>query len=371
MDVQRLKDSFARVAMHGDAVPLFFYSDLFLRHPETRDLFPVSMAAQRDRLVHALGRIVSDVDRLDDLRPFVQDLGREHRKFGAVADHYPAVGASLLATLAHFNGPAWTPELATDWQTAYELVAQVMIEAAADDATVRPAFWEGTVVAHELRRFDIATFRVATSEPLDYLPGQSVSMESPERPRIWRFYSMANAPRDDLTMDFHVRMLDGGTLSMVLTRGLAVGARLKIGPPVGALTYEPGSGRDVLLAAGSTGLAPLKAIAEQIAGLPDPPRVHLFFGARTADGLYDLADLEKMAAGCRWLTVVPVVSDEPGFPGERGPLHDVLARSGNWCGHDVYASGPTPMVEATVTQLMALGVPRGQIHLEDFGWSEP
>jgi hypothetical protein len=34
--------------MHGDAVPLFFYADLFLRHPETRDLFPVSMAAQRD-----------------------------------------------------------------------------------------------------------------------------------------------------------------------------------------------------------------------------------------------------------------------------------------------------------------------------------
>jgi ferredoxin-NADP reductase len=29
------------------------------------------------------------------------------------------------------------------------------------------------------------------------------------------------------------------------------------------------------------------------------------------------------------------------------------------------------MVEATVTQLMALGVPRSQIHLEDFGWSEP
>ena len=41
LDVQRLQDSFARMAMHGDAVPLFFYSDLFLRHPETRDLFPV------------------------------------------------------------------------------------------------------------------------------------------------------------------------------------------------------------------------------------------------------------------------------------------------------------------------------------------
>jgi len=29
------------------------------------------------------------------------------------------------------------------------------------------------------------------------------------------------------------------------------------------------------------------------------------------------------------------------------------------------------MVEATATQLTALGVPPGQIHVEDFGWSEP
>jgi len=357
--------------MHGDAVPLFFYSDLFLRHPETRELFPVSMAAQRDRLVHALARVVSEAGHLDAITGYLQDLGREHRKFGAIDGHYPAVGASLLATLAHFNGAAWTPELAADWQAAYGRVAQVMTEAAAEDAGNRPAWWEATVVAHELRRFDIATFRVAITEPMLYLPGQSVSVEAPERPRIWRFYSMANAPRDDLTMDFHIRMIDGGALSIVLTRGLAVGSRLRIGAPVGTLTYRPEPGRDVLLVAGSTGLAPLKAIAEQISLLPDPPRVHLFFGARTADGLYDLAGLEKMAAGCPWLTVVPAVSHEPGFPGERGLLHEVLARSGNWREHDVYASGPTPMVEATVNQLTALGVPQGRIHVEDFGWSEP
>ena len=29
MDAQRLKDNFAHVAQHGDAVALFFYSDLF------------------------------------------------------------------------------------------------------------------------------------------------------------------------------------------------------------------------------------------------------------------------------------------------------------------------------------------------------
>jgi NAD(P)H-flavin reductase/hemoglobin-like flavoprotein len=357
--------------MHGDAVPLYFYSDLFLRHPHVRDLFPVSMAVTRDRLVHALGRIVSQVDDLDNLRGYLADLGRDHRKFGAIAEHFPAVGTSLLATLAYFSQDAWTPELAADWEAAYGIVADVMIGAAEEDAKTHPAVWEATVVDHELRRFDIAAFRLVTSEPLDYLPGQSVSIESPARPRLWRLYSIANAPREDSTMDFHVRLVDGGALSMVLTRGLPVGSRLRIGAPVGSLTLDTQSGRDVLLVAGSTGLAPLKAILEQISGLDRPPRVHLFTGAQTADGLYDAVGLEKLAVGCPWLTVTPVVSGEPGFAGERGQLPDVVARSGSWRDHDAYIAGPTPMVQATTTQLIDSGVPSSQIHVEDFGWSEP
>jgi hemoglobin-like flavoprotein len=283
--------------MHGDAMPLFFYSDLFLRHPETRDLFPVSMTVMRDRFLHALATVVSQVDDLDTLREYLRELGRDHRKFGTLAEHYPAVGVSLLATLAHFSAENWTAELAADWKAAYDLVAEIMISAAEEDAAGRPPFWEATVVAYELHRFDIATFRVVTSEPLQYLPGQSVGMESGARPRIWRYYSMANAPREDQTLDFHVRMIDGGTLSMVLARGLGAGAKLRLGPPVGTFTFDAGAGRDVLLVAGGTGLAPVKAILDQISGLPEPPRVHLYFGARTEDGLYDLTDLEKMATG--------------------------------------------------------------------------
>jgi NAD(P)H-flavin reductase/hemoglobin-like flavoprotein len=370
LDCQRIKDSFARVAMHGDAMPLFFFSDLFLRHPECRDLFPVSMAVLRDRFLHALATVVAQVDDLDTLCGYLRNLGRDHRKFGTLAEHYPAVGVSLLATLAHFSAENWTAGLAADWKDAYDMVAEIMISAAEEDAARRPPFWEATVVAHELRRFDIATFRVATGEPLPYLPGQSVGMESTARPRIWRYYSMANAPRADHTLDFHVRMIDGGALSMVLTRGLAVGAKLRLGAPVGTFTFDAGAGRDVLLVAGGTGLAPVKAIVDQISALPDPPRVCLYFGARTGDGLYDLTDLEKMTTGFPWLTVVAAVSDEPGYQGERGPLPDVVARGGNWRAHEAYVAGSTAMVEAVVSRLTTAGVPAGQIHAEDFGWSE-
>ena len=373
LDVVRLRESFARVAMHGDEFPLFFYSDLFIKHPGVRELFPVSMAAQRDHLVDALVKIVSQVDNVDDLTAFLEGLGRDHRRFGAVAEHYDAMGASLLATLEHFSGPDWTPELAADWKAAYELIGSVMTAAAREDEQqLRPSWWRGTVVAHERRTFDVSVLFVRPEPRMDYLPGQSVAIESPSRPKLWRYYSMANAPRRDGLLEFHIRLIDGGAVSMALTSGTIADTELRLGPPVGALTLtQPVSGQDLLLVAGSTGLAPLKAILDQVAALPQPPKVHLFFGARTADGLYDLDSLEKMAAQHSWLTITPAVSADAKFAGETGSLPDVVARHGDWSGHDAYLAGPTEMVRETVARLASAGMAQEQIHIEDYGWSEP
>jgi NAD(P)H-flavin reductase/hemoglobin-like flavoprotein len=399
VDVARLRASFARIAMHGDEVPLHFYSDLFLKHPETRTMFPVSMQAQRAHLVDALVRVVASADNAESLTAFLRDLGRDHRKFGTLAGHYDAVGESLLATFAYFCGDSWDAELAADWKAAYELIAGVMTAAATEDEQYRPAFWTGTVVAQERRTFDITVLTVRTEPALEYVPGQSVAVESPARPRLWRYYSMANAPRSDGTVDFHVRLIDGGAVSMALTAATSVGSELRIGPPVGALRLDASAARDVLMVAGSTGLAPLKAMIEQLAArsqvpggqLPGSqvsgsqlargredgraidgrvPGVHLFFGARSADELYDLPAVEKLAAEHPWLTVVPVVADGR-FSGQTGLLPDVVVRYGNWSGHDAYLAGPTQMIQDTSVLLTAAGMPANQIRVEDFGWSEP
>ncbi|MGH3243435.1 MAG: globin domain-containing protein [Spirillospora sp.] len=390
MDAQRLKDNFAHVAEQGDAVALFFYSDLFVRNPHLRDMFPVGMSHQRDKLLRALGHIVAQVDDLNTLVPFLQQLGRDHRRFGIVGEHYPNVGASLLATLRHFSGSAWTDEIESDWTAAYTLVAKVMLEAADEDSLTSPAWWDGQVVAVERRRFDIGVLRIQPDRPIPYQPGQSVAVEVPSRLRHWRYYSMANAPRPDHTVDFHIRLVDGGPVSSVLVRGTETGDRVRMGAPVGTLTLDETSGRDVLLIAGSTGLAPLKAILEQISRRGAAPRVHLFFGARTRDGLYDLEHLTKLAGEFPWLTVVPAVSDENGGHGfspvlqsgsqswfesgtaggegdvEHGNLSDVVARRGPWTDHDAYVCGPPAMVGHTVEQLSMLGVPRDRIRLETF-----
>ncbi len=44
MDTAALKRTWAAAESLGDEVPLFFYSHLFLSHPELRGMFPVSMA---------------------------------------------------------------------------------------------------------------------------------------------------------------------------------------------------------------------------------------------------------------------------------------------------------------------------------------
>jgi NAD(P)H-flavin reductase/hemoglobin-like flavoprotein len=375
LDPERLKRNFARVAAHGDEVPLFFYSHLFLNHPEVRGMFPVSMAAQRDRLLSALGRIVAEAADTDRLVPFLQGLGRDHRKFGTVAAHYPAVGESLLATLAYFSGSEWTPDLAQEWTEAYTLIAQVMSEAAAaDERDDQPPWWEAVIIGHERRTLDVSVLRIAPQHHLPYVPGQSVAVECRQRPRLWRYFSPANAPREDGTIDFHVRLVEGGAVSPALARTSGVGTRLRLGSPVGTLTLDTTSRRDVLLAAGSTGLAPLKAIAEHAAMLPHPPRVHLVFGARTATDLYDLAAVEKLAARWPWLTVTAVASHDSRFPGEQGTVADAVERRFLAAPHeaarcDVYVCGSPAMVAATAGRLEQLGTPREQIFTEDFGGS--
>jgi NAD(P)H-flavin reductase len=181
---------------------------------------------------------------------------------------------------------------------------------------------------------------------------------------------MANAPRPDGTIDFHVRVIDGGAVSTALARSVSVGSRLRLGPPVGALKLDVSSRRDVVLAAGSTGLAPLKAIIERAAGLDDPPGMHLVFGARTAAELYDLADLEKMTAQWPWLTVTPAASAEVDYRGETGTVADIIGRRVPLADRDAYVCGSSAMVAATVKRLQSLGMAQDHIYVEDFGWSE-
>jgi NAD(P)H-flavin reductase/hemoglobin-like flavoprotein len=364
-----MRACFGKAAAAGDEAPLYFYSHLFLSHPETRRLFPVSMAHQRDRLFAALGEVMARVDDLDSLVPILQELGRDHRKFGTVAEHYPAVGASLLATLEHFDDE-WSPELAQDWTAAYQLIAQVMVDAAIEAAD-QPAYWEAEVVTHERRTVDIAVLQVRPQPEFPFQPGQSISLETELRPKLWRYYSPANAPRPDGLIELHVKARDGGPVSTALVRRAGVGDWLRLGPPLGHIAFDTGSDRDLLLVAGGTGLAPLKAVIDHVDRNGPARRVDLFVGARLEDHLYDRADLDRLDKEHPWLTVTYAVSEDKESGLEQGDVGEVVVRHGPWLSREVYVAGPGAMVDDTVSRLVGHGLPRDRIRTEVFAPSRP
>ncbi|WP_327085874.1 FAD-binding oxidoreductase [Nonomuraea sp. NBC_01738] len=359
IDPALVRASFARVEPHAERAAAYFYGRLFAENAQLRALFPPVMDMRRDRLFAALGQILARVDDLGGLGDFLGQLGRDHRKFGLLPEHYTAVGRALIATVRRFCGPAWDNVTEAAWISAYTAAANLMIEAAAADT--QPAWWPAEVVAHERRTPDIAVITLRPSGRLPYRAGQYVSVQTPRRPRVWRSYSVANAPRADGCLQLHVRAVPGGTVSPALVKETAPGDGVLLGPAVGTMAAPEGD-RELLLVAGGTGLAPLKAILQQVLASGRRPGTHLLVGARTARELYDLPDLLVLASRHPRLRLFPVISAEAGADGLRGRVPDVLERFHPWTAHEAYVCGPSGMVEAAVARLREDGVPAHRIH---------
>lgn len=363
--VRIIRESFAAVAPRADELTQLFYGWLFSIAPETRELFPVTMELQRTRLLRALVHVVQMVDRPDELTTFLRQLGRDHRKFGVVGEHYDKVGEALLGAIGEIAGDLWTPEVSHSWTSAYGIVAQAMRDAA--DAERGPAVWMARVMEHQRIDQDLAIVRVQTSQPVPYLAGQYVSVETPQRPRMWRSMSPANAPGSDCVMEFHVRTVPGGWVSRAIVSHARVGDVWRIGPPMGQMTLDPRSRSDLLMVAGGTGLAPARAIIEQLTHEGTDRKVCLFVGGRSWTDLYDVDRLRRAAQEYPWLTVVPVVEDDGRrYGAETGTLAEVVSRYGAWADREVVVAGSPPMVRSTVSAMLDAGTSFSRIHYDPY-----
>jgi NAD(P)H-flavin reductase/hemoglobin-like flavoprotein len=365
-DVQLLKENLAVVEPVQDKAVGYFYATLFRRSPAVRSMFPLVMDVQRDRLFRALVSVVQGMDQPDSLMPMLRQLGRDHRKFGVRPEHYDVMGRALIGAVKEYSYGDWSDEVEAAWWRAFGVMARTMIDAAAE-ADGEPATWQAEIISHQRRTLDIAVLRLRPDAPYPFEAGQYTTVESPYLPRVWRAYSMANARRRSNEIELHVRRIGAGWVSGALLRKHEVGDVLRLGPPRGDTVLDRDSPRDVVCVAGSTGLAPMKSLVEELGRWNTTRRVHLFFGARVAEDLYDLADLGVLAARHPWLTVIPAVSHEPGYPGEQGTVAEVAARHGVWYHHDVYASGSAAMIRTTAALFRELKVPAERIRYDTFG----
>jgi NAD(P)H-flavin reductase/hemoglobin-like flavoprotein len=363
--VRRLRESWAVVAPHEHEVVKLFYAVLFSIAPDTRDLFAANMEAQRTRLLRALVHFVQRVDRPDELLPFLRQLGRDHRKFGVVAHHYDAVGTALIASIKNYAGDAWTESVENAWAEAYAVMAAMMTKAAASDPG--PAWYEGEVVQHHQLSSDLAVVRVRSDPPIPYEAGQYVSVEVPQRPRLWRYFSPANAPNPAGLLEFHVREVPQGWVSGAIVRTTKVGDRWRLSAPMGRMPLERNDLK-LLMVAGGTGLSPMRSILQKLIRCGYDSRVDLFYGGRTREHLYGLDGLQRLAGNYPWLHVTPVL--EAGAQESAGIAHgtlaDAITRRGRWGQHKVLVAGSPTMIRATVSRLLVSGVPLDHIRYDPF-----
>lgn len=122
--------SFGTIAPIADDAAALFYRRLFELDPSLERLFHGDMAEQRRKLMQMLTAAVKGLDRVDQLVPVVQALGRRHATYGVEDRHYDTVGAALLWTLEKGLGDAFTPDTKEAWATVYGILATTMQNAA-------------------------------------------------------------------------------------------------------------------------------------------------------------------------------------------------------------------------------------------------
>ncbi|WP_319223635.1 globin domain-containing protein, partial [Streptomyces scabiei] len=355
-DAVLIRRTMAEVGPVADKVTSYFYALLFVQHPDLRSMFPPAMDAQRDRLLKALLTAAEHIDNTPVLVDYLQNLGRGHRKYGTQADHYPAVGECLIGALSRYAKESWNDETEAAWVRTYTTISQVMIDAAAADELRAPPWWLAEVVSHEPKTPDIAVITVRPNQPYPFLAGQYTSLDTPWWPRIWRHYSFASAPRSDGLLTFHVKAIAAGWVSNALVHRARPGDVLRLGPPAGAMTVDHTSDSGLLCLGGGTGIAPIKAMVEDVAEHGRNRPVEVFYGARTGQDLYDLDTLLRLQQSNSWLEVRPVV-DRHGLL----QLPDAIRDHGPWNGYDAYLSGPPGMIRSGVDALKDAGIPPDRI----------
>ncbi|HSZ42355.1 MAG TPA: 2Fe-2S iron-sulfur cluster-binding protein [Trebonia sp.] len=217
---------------------------------------------------------------------------------------------------------------------------------------------------------DVRRLVIELDRPLAFNPGQYVQLSAPSGDT--RPYSIASAPSaaqgEHPAIELHVRLFPGGVATEGwIFSGLAPGAAVSLSGPYGQFSFRPARDEPVLLLAGGTGLAPMKAILSHMTRADTTVRpVTLYHGARTVADLYEHDWLRGFAAEHDWFTYRPALSRDS-WEGRTGRVPELLAADyPRASGHAAYICGKRAFVESVMKTLMKARLFPRDIYREDF-----
>jgi len=229
------------------------------------------------------------------------------------------------------------------------------------------------VVKKEPLNSDIVRLVMQCQSDFAFFAGQFVNIQHPVS-GVSRSYSIANVPKQDNQIEFHIRRLNNGYFSNWVHDDLTAGTELQISSAKGSCHYVPGKAQQPMLFIGTgSGLAPLYSIIQDALNQGHQGDIHLYHGSTVVDGLYLVQELRAMTVEFSNFHYHPCVSSELDTPDIRfGRANDVALQEisdlRNW---RVYLCGHPEMVKQTKRSAYLNGASLKDIYADPFYVSQP
>ncbi len=376
---------------HGEAITKVFYTLLFEKHPELRDVFNMThqqKGSQQKVLANAIFQYAVHIDKLEMMGPAVESIAQKHTSLSISKEAYPIVGENLLLAIKEVLGAAATDEIIDAWAEAYGDLAAIFVSREEEIYTEREQYrggFRGTkafVVAQKVVESSVITsfyLKRADGTPVpQFLPGQYVALTVSvpgTTHQHTRNYSMSDSSDRDY-LRISVKRETGypeGVVSNYLHDEIHEGDVLELGMPSGEFVWQTTENPSVFIS-GGIGVTPLLSMYKEAVAKSTKPIVFIQCALNSdvcafADEIEALANHRVQAAKVYSLPLSEdVLGEHYDFKGYL--TEDVLESLGVAATSDFYFCGPTPFMANTLAVLEAYGVAENQINYEFFGPQE-
>ncbi|MFC2161196.1 NADH:ubiquinone reductase (Na(+)-transporting) subunit F [Acidobacteriota bacterium] len=214
---------------------------------------------------------------------------------------------------------------------------------------------------------------ILSGKGLSFKPGQYIQLEVPKyklsKEPEYRAFSIANSPQEKLSIELFIGRVNKGVVSTYIHDYLKEGEEVKARGPFGDFFYRD-SGRDILMIATGTGLAPILSILRYLHSENIERKTTFFFGTRKQEDLYCMDELEDLEKHLNDFKLIPTLSREPedsSWTGKRGRVTALIESTiKEKADIDIYICGNADMVESCETLLIKKGIPESQIYYDKF-----
>lgn len=214
---------------------------------------------------------------------------------------------------------------------------------------------------------------VPKSQSFDFLPGQYLNILLKNGKE--RSFSIANTPAkiNSQGLELHIRVVPDGHYSPQVKDSVAVKDIIRIHAPFGTYFLRKDEAQPIIMVAGGTGFAPIKALIEDAIESEIQQAITLYWGARSQADLYQNELAEEWAKTLDNFTYIPVLSEEDtdsGWAGERGFVHEAIMRNHpDLAQHSIYASGPPVMIDVLQDNLSEAGLNSDKFYTDAFDYA--